>query len=152
MILLPVAVLMCAYALVVFLWRGGQIARKQARCHTILQQTLAPPFVCKVHCEAARMFAVDVLKSLELPAGSCVPAQLTSPSVQQQKFALADEHQCRPPPHLGKLKGCLRMSTQVCYTGDQNGLVCLAVAVVLQTQKSLINTLLSLLETPPEAL
>jgi hypothetical protein len=29
MILLPVAVLMCAYALVVFLWRGGQIARKQ---------------------------------------------------------------------------------------------------------------------------
>lgn len=36
MILLPVAVLMCAYALVVFLWRGGQIARKQARRHTIL--------------------------------------------------------------------------------------------------------------------
>lgn len=29
MILLPVAVLMCAYALVVFLWRSGQIARKQ---------------------------------------------------------------------------------------------------------------------------
>lgn len=29
MILLPVAVLMCAYALVVFLWRGSQIARKQ---------------------------------------------------------------------------------------------------------------------------
>jgi hypothetical protein len=31
MILLPVAVLMCAYALVVFLWRSGQIARKQVR-------------------------------------------------------------------------------------------------------------------------
>lgn len=29
MILLPVAVLMCGYALVVFLWRGTQIARKQ---------------------------------------------------------------------------------------------------------------------------
>ena len=29
MILLPVAVLMCAYAMVVFLWRGSQIARKQ---------------------------------------------------------------------------------------------------------------------------
>ena len=32
MILLPVAVLMCAYALVVFLWRSGQIARKQVCC------------------------------------------------------------------------------------------------------------------------
>ena len=31
MILLPVAVLMCAYALVVFLWRSSQIARKQVR-------------------------------------------------------------------------------------------------------------------------
>ena len=31
MILLPVAVLMCGYALMVFLWRGSQIARKQAR-------------------------------------------------------------------------------------------------------------------------
>lgn len=41
------------------------------------------------------------------------------------------------------------MSTQVGYIGDQNGLVCLAVAVVLQNQKSLINTLLSLLETLP---
>lgn len=30
MILLPVAVLMCGYALMVFLWRGSQIARKQA--------------------------------------------------------------------------------------------------------------------------
>ncbi len=32
MILLPVAVLMCGYALMVFLWRGSQIARKQVRC------------------------------------------------------------------------------------------------------------------------
>ena len=31
MILLPVAVLMCGYALVVFLWRGSQIARKQVK-------------------------------------------------------------------------------------------------------------------------
>lgn len=31
MILLPVAVLMCGYALMVFLWRGSQIARKQVR-------------------------------------------------------------------------------------------------------------------------
>ena len=40
MILLPVAVLMCAYALVVFLWRSGQIARKQvahaASCLSVL--------------------------------------------------------------------------------------------------------------------
>ena len=30
MILLPVGVLMCGYALMVFLWRSSQIARKQA--------------------------------------------------------------------------------------------------------------------------
>ena len=40
MILLPVAVLMCGYALMVFLWRGSQIARKQVRlrivpCHSL---------------------------------------------------------------------------------------------------------------------
>ena len=29
MILLPLAVLMCAYAMVVFLWRGSRIAQKQ---------------------------------------------------------------------------------------------------------------------------
>ncbi len=51
------------------------------------------------------------------------------------RCCLADEHQCWPPPHLGKLKGCLRMSTQVGYIGDQNGLVCVAVAVVLQTRR-----------------
>lgn len=35
MILLPLAVLMCAYAMVVFLWRGSRIAQKQA-CAVLL--------------------------------------------------------------------------------------------------------------------
>jgi hypothetical protein len=32
LILLPVAVLMCAYALTVFVWRSRAIAKKSARC------------------------------------------------------------------------------------------------------------------------
>ena len=34
LILLPVAVLMCAYALTVFIWRARAIAKKQVRAST----------------------------------------------------------------------------------------------------------------------
>ena len=57
MILLPVAVLMCGYALMVFLWRGSQIARKQVRC-------FAQHYPCPaLHCLG--MFSAKVRQSRE---------------------------------------------------------------------------------------
>ena len=58
MILLPVAVLMCGYALMVFLWRGSQIARKQARfASSRLVDSRLPAEHCLPSSAVAKTFA-----------------------------------------------------------------------------------------------
>ena len=44
LILLPVAVLMCAYALTVFIWRARAIAKKQVgpHCHPVIHPVIHP--------------------------------------------------------------------------------------------------------------
>jgi hypothetical protein len=107
MILLPVAVLMCAYALVVFLWRSSQIARKQVR---VWRWQIQPH---NSHNSTMLVWLSGVITA----HSQCVAWTVNSTPAEM-------------PDNPASQWACCR-SRQVGYIDDQNGPLCLAVVVVL---------------------
>ena len=77
LILLPVAVLMCAYALTVFIWRARAISKKQVRaaCLAHMPTSLVITTAVLRQCQwqlVAMRFVLSVLPTLCMAASLCV--------------------------------------------------------------------------------
>ncbi len=108
MILLPLAVLMCAYAMMVFLWRGGRIAQKQVA--PLPRRLRGQDHLLRLSLHGRALRAMQ--RVADLQRWSCKRAGLRVDVLNVGVFTLA----C-----------CL----QVGYIDDQRGPVCLAAVVVL---------------------